>query len=253
MKTKKLFILIFSLLFTRLYSLDISKINIDEYKISPQSTSGLVSDKEGKELNIYKENNDIYILGWSKDGKMAYIENRSIEGRGGYDFYFIIIDLVEDKITYQFKKQWYDNDDYGESPQKRLTFQQCIKVYSKEINKQLKATKIIVKPCEFQNFPAKDSKGKDVKFDVKITKKETGEFNFTCMSYEIYASKDNQSKLINSVDNKRCEYVKATGYLKSPYEDRVALIIADSEYVFEGNEVFISFYGCNLSSGFRSK
>ena len=35
------------------------------------------------------------------------------------------------------------------------------------------------------------------------------------------------------------------------YEERVALVVADSEYMFEGNEVFINFYGCNLSSGFN--
>jgi len=33
----------------------------------------------------------------------------------------------------------------------------------------------------------------------------------------------------------------------------VALVVADAEYVFEGNEVFINFYGCNLSSGFSGK
>lgn len=226
-------------------------IDINEYKISSQCTSLLASDDES--LNIYQENNDIYVLGWSKDGKMAYIENRAIDGRGGHDFYFTIIDLVEDKITHQLEKRWYDDDNYGDSPEKALTFTQCIKAYSNEMNTQLKKNNIIMKPCKFQNFPATDSKGNEVTFNVKVLKKELGEFNLMYMSYEIYAEKNNQSKRISSINNKQSEIVKPTGFIKSPYEDRVALVVADAEYVFEGNEVFINFYGCNLSSGFSGK
>ena len=42
-----------------------------------------------------------------------------------------------------------------------------------------------------------------------------------------------------------------TGYLKSPYENRIALIVADAEFVYEGCEVFVNFYGCNVNSGFH--
>ena len=250
MKIKILFIIIFHLFFTSGYSLDINKINIDEYKISPQSTFGLVGDKEGKELNIYKENNDIYILGWSKDGKMAYIENRSIEGRGGHDFYFIILDLVEDSVIYKQKKKWYDDDNYGETPEKALTFKQCIILFSNEINKQLNNFKIIVQPCKFQTLPVMDKKGNEVTFKIDILKKDIDKFNLMQMSYKIYVFKNNKSKLVASVENKRSEYVKTTGFIKSPYEDRIALVVANAEYVFEGDEVFVNFYGCNLSVGF---
>ena len=250
MKIKILFIIIFHLFFTSGYSLDINKINIDEYKISPQSTFGLVGDKEGKELNIYKENNDIYILGWSKDGKMAYIENRSIEGRGGHDFYFIILDLVEDSVIYKQKKKWYDDDNYGDTPEKALTFKQCIILFSNEINKQLNNFKIIVQPCKFQTLPVMDKKGNEVTFKIDILKKDIDKFNLMQMSYKIYVFKNNKSKLVASVENKRSEYVKTTGFIKSPYEDRIALVVANAEYVFEGDEVFVNFYGCNLSVGF---
>ena len=91
MKTKIIYIMIFFLCMTKLYSVDIKDIIIDEYKISPQCTSLLTEDNSVKTLDVYKENNSIYVLGWSRNGKMAYIENRSIEGRGGHDFYFTII------------------------------------------------------------------------------------------------------------------------------------------------------------------
>ena len=251
METKRICIIVFFLCLANACCVSEKDTNINEYKLSSQCTSLLVNDNES--LNIYQENNDIYVLGWSKDGKMAYIENRSIEGRGGHYLYFTIIDLVEDKITHQLKKRWYDDDNYGESPEKALTFSQCIKTYSKDINMQLKNNNIIVKPCKFQTFPAIDSKGNEVTFNVKVLKKELGEFNLTYMTYEIYAEKNNQSKRISSINNKKSEFVKPTGFIKSPYEDRVALVVADAEYVFEGNEVFINFYGCNLSSGFSGK
>ena len=65
-------------------------------------------------MHIYQENNDIYVLGWSKDGKIAFIENRGIDGRGGHDFLFTIQDLVEDKICCYKKIECYDFDEYSE-------------------------------------------------------------------------------------------------------------------------------------------
>ena len=81
-------------------------------------------------------------------------------------------------------------------------------------------------------------------------KKDFDKFNLMQMSYKIYGFKNNKSKLVTSVENKRSEYVKTTGFIKSPYEDRIALVVANAEYVFEGDEVFVNFYGCNLSVGF---
>lgn len=251
MKIKLICIIYFFLCVAKIYCVDVKEINIDEYKISSQCTSLLLEHNES--LNIYQENNDIYILGWSKDGKMAYIENRAIEGRGGHDFYFTIIDLVEDTVTHQLKKRWYDNDDYGESPEMALTFHQCLIAYSNDMNIQLNSNNIIIFPCKFQNFPAKDAKGNEVTCNIKLLRKELGEFNLNYMTYEIYAEKENCFKLINTINNKACDFVELTGFLKSPYEERVALIVADAEYIFEGHEVFINFYGCNLSSGFNKK
>lgn len=251
MKTKIIYIMIFFLCMTKLYSVDIKDIIIDEYKISPQCTSLLTEDNSVKTLDVYKENNSIYVLGWSRNGKMAYIENRSIEGRGGHDFYFTIIDLVEDTITYTLKKRWYDDDDYGDSPENALTFQECIKKYSFEINRQLNYNKILLTPCLYQDFPIKDTNGNEITVYINILKKELGDFNLMYMSYEIYAKKNNQAKIINTINNKKCEYVKPTGFIKSPYEDRIAIIIANAEYVSGGDEVFINFYGCNLSTGFE--
>ena len=76
----------------------------EEYKLDARITSSLVEEtKNSKSLNIYQENNLIYVLGWSKDRKLAFIENRGIDGRGGHDLHFTIQDMVEDKNVY-YKK-----------------------------------------------------------------------------------------------------------------------------------------------------
>lgn len=132
-----------------------------------------------RSFNIYQENNHIYVLGWSKDGKLAFIENRGIDGRGGHDLHFTIQDMVEDVNVFYKRINWYDD--------------------------------------------------------------------------EIIAIKNNKYKLLSKIENKMCDYVMPTAFIKSPYEDRIALIVANAEYVFEGREVFINFYGCNLESGFTNQ
>ena len=163
-----------------LYSQDITKINLEEYKLDSRITSTLVEEtKNSKSFNIYQENNLIYVLGWSKDGKLAFIENRGIDGRGGHDLHFTIQDMVEDVNVFYKRINWYDDDNI--------------------------------------------------------------------------AIKNNKYKLLSKIENKMCDYVMPTAFIKSPYEDRIALIVANAEYVFEGREVFINFYGCNLESGFTNQ
>ena len=73
--------------------------NLEEYKLDSRITSTLVEKtKNSKTFNIYQENNLIYVLGWSKDGKLAFIENRGIDGRGGHDLHFTIQDMVVKNI-----------------------------------------------------------------------------------------------------------------------------------------------------------
>ena len=132
---KSIFIFLLVLISFNLYSQDLTKINIKEYKLDSKITSILVEEtKVTKPLNIYQENNFIYVLGWSKDGKLAFILNKGVDGRGGCDLYFTIQDMVEDVKVYYKRIKWYDNDNYGENPELAQTFEECIKNNSKEIN-----------------------------------------------------------------------------------------------------------------------
>lgn len=252
---KKLIILIFVSLFSiNVYSADVRILNIQDFKLDSKITSTLAEKtKKIEGLHIYQENNDIYVLGWSKDGKIAFIENRGIDGRGGHDFLFTIQDLVEDKICYHKKIECYDFDEFSEYYVLLLTLQECINNNAEELNEKLNEYSIIVKPSEVQFFPLFDKERNEIKFDVNVIKKGIGKYGLTHMTYEIFAIKNNKYKILGRKDDVICEYILPTGYIKSPYEDRIALIVADAEHVYEGAEVFIKFYGCNLNVGFEKK
>ena len=61
-----------------LFAQDLRKINIDDYKLDAKITSILMNETKNMYLHIYQENNEIYVLGWSKDEKIAYVERRLI-------------------------------------------------------------------------------------------------------------------------------------------------------------------------------
>ena len=146
---KSIIIFLLILISLNLYSQDITKINLEEYKLDSRITSTLVEEtKKSKTFNIYQENNLIYVLGWSKDGKLAFIENRGIDGRGGHDLHFTIQDMVEDVNVFYKRINWYDD--------------------------------------------------------------------------EIIAIKNNKYKLLSKIENKMCDYVMPTAFIKSPYEDKIA-------------------------------
>ncbi|MBR5933585.1 MAG: hypothetical protein IK002_06305 [Treponema sp.] len=246
---KKIFVsLLVLLLSINVYSQDISRININEYKLDSNITSLLVEKtKRNNKLNIYQENNNIYVLGWSKDGKLAYVQDKKVEGRGGSDLYFTIQDMVSGKNVYYKKIEWYDRDNDNSDLQ---AFYKCIKTNSAEFNKNLKANKIIIKPVKTELLSPAGKNDVNVEFEILNETAVTGEFGVEYSDYEIAAFKGDKYKVICEIKKKQCSYVMATSYIRSPYEDRIALIVADAEYVYEGEEVFVNFLGVDLSKGF---
>lgn len=251
MKKKLLWILL-SILSLKIYSQDITKLNIEDFKLDSKITSLLRENPDvNKNCYIYMENNNIYVLGWSKEGKLAYIENEGVEGRGGHDLIFTIQDMVEDKIIYEKIISGYDLDD--EENYIKITFEECIKENSKIINEELKKNQIILNPSKTYFLPVKENLGAVIDFKIENEKKYIGEYSLYHMDYDIVAIKNDSKKTIGKVQNKMCEYVMPTAYIKSPYENRIALIVADAEYVFEGEEIYVNFFGCNLKTGFSTK
>lgn len=97
-------------------------------------------------------------------------------------------------------------------------------------------------PLEYEN----------TNLQVHVNIKEIKESNFAHrkISYNIEIIKGNKTKILNSEIYNTCNKVAAIGYVKSPYENKIAVIVIYSRYVFEDSEMFISLYGCSLDTGF---
>lgn len=226
---------------------DATKIALDTCKLE----KGVLGDSYFDGINwINITDVDIYILGWSKNGKIAYIENRYIDGRGGQDLYVTIFDLITDKSVWSLKAQFYDDED-GEG----LTFEECVYKYSKQIDEALMINGVVIQPVVFRKLPivytSEESKSDESNINVNIYGKGTDACGFQSISYRIEARNKLQHRKIITDERKRTANIAVvTGYIQSPYENRVALVFVSSRYVFEGSEMFLDFYGCNLDVGF---
>jgi hypothetical protein len=239
----------------------VSNIKLEYFKLSDDATKialNMCKLEKGVLGDSYFDGNDwinithvdVYILGWSKNGKMAYIENRSIDGRGGQDLYVTIRDLINDKNVWVLKVKYYD-DEEGEG----LTFEECVCKYAKQIDEALRINSIVVQPVAFRRLPiiyiSDDRKTDEINVSVNIYEKGTDECGFQSISFKIEAINRHQHRKIITDERKRTVNIAVvTGYIQSPYENRVALVFASSRYVFEGSEMFLDFYGCNLDVGF---
>lgn len=251
---KKIFLAILLSFFfiTNVFSQSVKNINLKEYELSDKNEEVFLAECETHGENyfdgvniVYGKSVEVYILGWSKDGKLAVLENREVDGRGGYDLYFTIFDTVEDEKVYFHNFEFYDENE-------NCTVAQCVQNNYKQIDDVLKKYGIIFQKTASQSLPAKIN-GDEFTFNVKVIKNEPSEYGigFT-LSYDIEAIKNNKSKkTITEVRDKFCNKVVVTGYLKNPYENRIAVIVLSSKYVFEGSELELAFYGCNLAKGFK--
>lgn len=260
MKKLTLLLTITLLTITSVFSKGIRDIKIENYKLSSDATETVLKNLKKEKTNnnsysyydgenwLYKTNVDLYFLGWSKDGKIAYFEDYPVEGRGGKDFIMKIVDLVTDEVVWDYCEKNYDEDEKNE----KFALLKCIQKNSEKIDKALNENKIVLSVCKYESLPIKSS-SKEISINVNILKKEKGMYENT-ISYEIEAvNNKNQKKIISKENNRAVNMLVPTGYFKSPYENRAAVVLIGSKYVFEGSELFAEFYGCALNIGFSKK
>jgi hypothetical protein len=190
----------------------------------------------------------VRIFGWSKDGKLCYSIQRNIEGRGGVITSYIIQDLITDSFLWRhdddsFKWETEINDIDSIAETSYNNNQKIIESFCSNY-------KIILDESILSNVDTLQSKGITIKLNITTNKKDS--LGFNNVSYEIIAKRnDNKQKVIASRKNITADNVYICGYMNSPYENRIALIIAEEKYVFEGNELFYSIVGCLTDAGYK--
>lgn len=248
---KKFCLIIFNLLFTfQIFSLSISEFDIVQNKIPQKITDNFLhkceynqkDDYYSDSARIYVTKLGLYILGWSKDGKIAYFEEQNLYPKGPY-LYFYIFNTVTDKkeITLEFTDYIYESESY---------INKYVSNKAKLFDDILKKYKINLLKIKYNEFPVKTSDS-NVFIDIDYIKQEEIGFVSQINTYNIQAVKDNKIKTLHTENEKNCNRVIPVGYVKSPYENRIAAIVIHSRYTFEESEMFVSLYGCNLNKGFK--
>lgn len=243
---KKRFSLLFVLLWgAALFSQSVKDLKLDDFRLTAKATAPLATKLRATSCALNNTEVELYVLGWSKNARLAFFENRFIDGRGGFDLIFTILDLIEDKMICYKNFSAYD--------EKGLSLKECLAKNACFIDRELKKYGIVIAAPVFCELPAYSTTDNEpVNFSVTVKDDTIGEYGLRQMSYDIVAVKNKKQKTVAQVSDEICDAAMPTGYLKSPYENRIALLLAYSQYVFEGSEIFLRFYGCHLDGGFSS-
>ncbi len=224
--------------------LNVSEIDFDSKIVKTEKflISGTSETAEYENGNYSSRYSNFYVLGFSRDGKILFSEKRAVEGRGGYDISFTVQDLVTDEILWNITDKSFGEDSSD------FTMKDVVKVHLEELASAVKKYKVLDADFSF-SFPPYTDYGKNIDFKMSVKNTEQKEFDFLdIIEYKLTAKSGEKEKIISS------ERVTAfdayiCGYIKNPYEDRVAVIIAETKYTFEQSEPFYKIIGCSLTDG----
>lgn len=213
---------------------------------------------------------DIYPIGWSDDGKFAYIQHRHWDESNNHSYRLIIQSMVTDNIIWEndyfnvFRLIEDANYEQYEKLQKIyfdvLTPEFYYQYKKDEIDAALKKYNIIqIEPSFIQGFPITTTSSViDIHLN-ELAKEELREdmkgLNFfRSYTYNIEVSNNNENKIIHSNHLEREEVIgsQIVGYLKSPFEDRIAVIVAYFHWDRHlTHYVRFEVVGCDISYGFK--
>jgi len=171
----------------------------------------------------------LYFIGWSKDGKAAYITEPADEATGYYFFNFIILDSKTDKQLFEWK---IDVDDASYEGSLKQTWQNNHKLFTEELNKY----KIYPGKGDMKKFPLTiESQNYSIAQNVEYEKHEYFPFDVVSRA-EFFLQNENQKQSIfkKNYDADLKLNVKASGCILSPYSNDALLLIAQEQRGYEG-------------------
>ena len=227
-------------------SQDINDTNNNEYTATEfQIPKELRYNKQDENFLIDK----LYPIGWSKDGKFAYIVEPADEESGFYLFEIVVFDLINNKTIWSWKPEESEEGDL------ETTWKENYELFKSSLNKykisqenkfELKKGKTTFKDNEYQivldtKTETQPDYGIDIIKDIKIsiTSTELG-------SKEIYNQPTDEYSMILGAF--------VPGYLLSPNDGRIAVIVQLERIGSEGppNAVYFNIVGSDLERGFHA-
>ena len=207
------------------------------------------------------EPESFFPIGWSRDGKFAYYSEPVDEACGCYYAYLAIQDLRTDKVIWEFK---YDQGDEDDPATGKRRGQNNIRELWKE-NQKLFSEKLaengIVASSSVMLGKTFTAAGRS--YVAKAGKKmgrnaDGGEKRVDLYNVSLTSTKLGTKTIFTSEDHTKDDYwfmldAGLIGAVKSPFENRVALIAIEVMRGYEGppHTGQIRVVGSDLTSGFK--
>lgn len=201
-------------------------------------------------------------IGWSRDGKFAYYVEPVDEACGCYFAHLVIQDMRTDKVLWEYKNDQSDTmDDNGEMEDVD-TIEKLWKKNSKLFAHKLSEHGIIASRSTLLGKTF-NSGGRRYTAMAKIIKGKNPdgyEPRVNKYSLTLITPKLGSKVLFTSPDHSKDEYwfmldTGVIGALKSPYENRIAVIAMEINRGYEGppHTGDIRIVGADMTSGFSKK
>ncbi len=168
-------------------------------------------------------------VGWSKDGKYAYMERSVDNERGNIYIWYNIMDAVTDEKL--------------ESSTDDANWQTLLDKYGIDTTHNM----------EFLLFPVEiDGSVYQPEFDIQINNVD-GPAAGSIFGFTVYMKKDEKSKKIFSISSEDYDYLAcwSEGFFLSPFEKRIVVVIGTESRGWKGtSDIFFWLAGSHLSFGF---
>lgn len=193
-----------------------------------------------------------YPIGWSKDGKFAYIVEPADIACDCYFANLIIKDLKTDTVLWNFD---YESGTFNEKDNTPKSLPAFWRFNERLFSKKLREYKIRqTTDFAFESFPI-IYKGDELTATLSVERDQGDEPRFVSAIGLRMSSKRKGSKIVyenKDLTDSDVLDVRLLGYLKSPFEQRVALILIEVHRGFEFTQVVkANLVGSDLSSGFK--
>ncbi len=190
-----------------------------------------------------------YPIGWSRDGKFAYISEPADEACGCYFFKIAIQDMITDDVVWE----WKYNDD-GKGDDLKTVWWKNLRTFTEKLHeyKIIQLQNIEIEPPAFQY----DNRKYYLDLDTKL--REDPDYGFDVMQRAIISIRSPQlgKKTIFNYYERNYAMVLNTmliGHIKNPYEDRICIIHTEERRGYEGppNVIYFKLSGCDLMEGYE--
>ncbi len=236
-----------------------SNKNKSDNKDNIQKSDTITEEYFFPEEFVYNQSTDVLVdklfpIGWSKDGKLAYILEPADEAIGAYIVRFVIKDLINNKIIWDKEKMIELNGGEDINDLRASTW----KSYYTLIKRKLNQYGIIQQKHFTLKSPYFKYKGEDYIIEMHKQIKHDTDMNLDIITglQIVIKSPNKGSKVAYEEKMPKVDYILNAvlkGCFISPYEDRIAILITTERRGYEGppNVVSPTIVGTNLETGFK--